>query len=152
MTESDYNRQIIKNQQKITNSQQQIKKLEDDILQLKQLKNKFIILQNKIRDTANQTVGKVDSWDNLFGILHVKLNIGFFSNLLNVIKGSEYQSAYNGLLQTQQKIQTKIDALYREIEKNQAIIKTSRVNVEKLSDAKTIYLTQKAQTENIVKN
>ena len=85
MTEAEFDAQINSNKEAITGYQQDIRKLEEQINELNNMKRQMGGLQDILHDTANQAESKISGMTNLWGAVASVLNGKFFSNLLTAV-------------------------------------------------------------------
>lgn len=147
MTEAEFDAQINSNKEAITGYQQDIRKLEEQINELNNMKRQMGGLQDILHDTANQAESKISGMTNLWGAVASVLNGKFFSNLLTAVKGAEYSTADSGLGTSLEIIQDKIDELRKLIDQKQTAIQSCSSKIGSIQNEKEDYLRQKAQEE-----
>lgn len=144
MTEADYNSKIENNNQAITGLKKEINKLEDEISALKKMKQKTGEIEDEMERVADKLYGKFNGDTTLFGSITSFLRHDVFSNILNVLKGSEYKEATDGLLEMCEKIQKRIVEVEKEIENKESSIRQLQSNNNGLLAQKKAYLESEA--------
>lgn len=132
MDETVYNSKILNNKNIINACNRTIKNLNDEIEELEVLKRKVVSLRDSVEEAANKTITKINDLPNIFAMTYSVLNVGFFSKITNVVKGSEYSKAYEHMGMALTDIQRKINELNSQIEKNRTTINQCNRNINNL--------------------
>ena len=133
MTVEDYNAQIYENQQAIAAYQQEIAELEKKIEELQAMQKKLGSLGETLQSAAQSASRSVESIPNLFG----GVRGGFFSGLVQAIKGNQYQNANTGLSDARDRAQRKIAEMSAQIERNWAAIHNCNAQITNLESGRS---------------
>ena len=145
MTESDYNYQISQNYAAIGNYQAQIRDLEEKIEKLNKVKTSLGNVSASLSDTASRAWNRVNGMTTLSGKVTSFLNISFFSDILNAIKGTEYAQAEEGVNTSAQIVADRIGEFQEEINRLNGQIRSCNSAISGLENEKKAYLAAEAQ-------
>lgn len=142
-----FDNQIRSNRQFIDEYNYQIKKIEDDIEDLRRIKNKVNNVDSAMTTAVDGTSSKISNLPALITNPFSFLKTNFFASFLDVLKGSEHTKAKRGIESANQKISNKIGELQREIERLRAEIGRCNSNVNFLTRQKGNYIADKEASE-----
>lgn len=126
----------------ITNLENEVGQLQEKIAELENLTGRFAEFQSKLSGSAASTANRIGGWGYL--IRSVVKN-SFFSDLLQVVQGSEYSSAMESLSNSQNKIAEQIGEFQIEIQEKQAAINNCYSAISTLQMQKAAYERQLAE-------
>lgn len=94
---ASYDYQILTNNQRISECNQRIRQLEDGIEELKKVKIKVVNVDSAVTTAVGSTSRMLNSFPALITNPFSFLKMSFFSNILDVINGSEHNKAKKGI-------------------------------------------------------
>jgi DNA repair exonuclease SbcCD ATPase subunit len=104
-----------------------ISQLETQLRELESLRSKFQVLQNSFGNRQSNRKRKLSSVSSTK--VNVKMIPIYVSAMNGLLTGSEYRSAYNGLSAAQERINSQINSIRREISDNIANLNASQSSV-----------------------
>ena len=115
MTKAEVKSNIRYNENLIAQYRNNISQLQSQINELERLRTKFQNLQNAFGSRQSNRKRKLSS------VFSAKLNVkmlSVYASAMNGLSGSEYRNTYNGLSTAQERINSQIRSLNREINDN----------------------------------
>lgn len=137
-----YDTQISNNRQTITNCNNQIMALEDDIDDLRRLKTRVGDVDTAVVSAAKNSSDKVNKLPALIVNPFSILKMNFFSNFLGVIRGPEHDRARSSVGNAIDKIDAKIKELQGKIDDLQDEIRRCNGNINTLTTQRGNYIAQ----------
>ena len=139
---ADFDGMISSQRAMIANLENEIGQLQEKITELESLTGQFAEFQNKVSGSASSTANRIGGWGSL---IRSVVKTTFFSDLLQVVRGSEYSRAISSLDSAQNKIVQKIEEFQREIQEKQASINNCYNTISTLQTQKAEYERQQAE-------
>ena len=119
-----------------------IRQLEDDIYDLKYFRKRIAKIENAVEEANHRTVKKVSNFPSLVRTPLSLLRVDFFSNIFDVLKGTEFLKARRGIESSYMKIDNKIREMQNEIQRLINEIGKCNSNIQALKYQKTKYINQ----------
>lgn len=142
-----YDGQISNNRRTIASCNKRIMVFEDDIDDLRRMRIRIENVDSAVVAAAIKSSDKVNKLPSVLSNPLSVLKIGFFSNFLGAIKGSEHNRARNSIGDAIEKVDKKINELQGEIEDLQGEIRRCNGNIDSLTTQKRNYITQSTATD-----
>lgn len=139
-----YDNKINRNNRRINECNQVIRRLEDDIEELRRLRPRIINVENAVATAANASAKKITRLPAaIFNPLAV-LKMNYFTGVLDAINGGERVKAQNATENAKVKVDNKIRELQQEIENLRNEVRQCNSNINSLSRQKRIYISEKS--------
>ncbi len=135
-----YDGQIHDNNQRIGECYQRIRKIEDDIEELRRIKKKVQHVDYAVVSAVDSTEKKLNGFPSLIVNPLALLKTSYFSNLFDVVKGNGHTRAKAGIESAIQKINVKIHELQGEIENLKLEIGRCNSNINNINSQKNLYI------------
>lgn len=133
---ADFDGMISNQYAMIAGLKSEIGQLQEQIAELESLKNQFAEFQNKVSESASSSVRRIGGFGSFISSVVKSV---FFSDLLEAVKGSEYNNALGSLESAQNKIAQQIEECQRAIQEKQAAINNCQNTISNLQAQKAEY-------------